>query len=117
MSRPATKRRLIDRQRGDVETTNVAITLRRDEPSFFHLRHSMHPATGDSVLEDYRPDSAESDTKRLVSTERDGYFGLSRITTEPLTVSSTIFVDRSEHGISADFIVSGILVAFGLRPD
>jgi hypothetical protein len=55
--------------------------------------------------------------QRLVSTERDGYFGLCRITTEPLTVGSTIFVDLSEHGISADFIVSGILVAFGLRPD
>jgi hypothetical protein len=75
VSRPATKRRLIDRQRGDVETTNVAITLRRDEPSFFHSRHSMHAATSESVVEDHRPDSAESGAKRVVSTERDGYVG------------------------------------------
>jgi hypothetical protein len=45
--------------------------------------------------------------QRLVSTERDGYFGLCRITTKSLTVGSTIFVDLPEHGISADFIVSG----------
>jgi hypothetical protein len=46
--------------------------------------------------------------QRLVSTERDGYFCLSRITTQPLTIGSTIFVDLPEHGISADFTVREI---------
>ena len=46
--------------------------------------------------------------QRLVSTERDGYFGLCKITTEPLTVGSKIFVDLPEHGISADFTVREI---------
>ena len=107
----ATSQRVVPR------STTVAVSLRRDEPCSTPLAAIWPVDSHDACTRSGLHRVLQTKDQRLVSTERDGYFGLSRITTEPLTVSSTIFVDRSEHGISADFIVSGILVAFGLRPD
>jgi|GEM_PF-2568260 len=113
----ASERVFIERRGVAPRSTKVAVSLRRDEPCSTPLSSIWPVDSYDAFTQSGLHRVLQTKDQRLVSTERDGYFGLCRITTEPLTVGSTIFVDLSEHGISADFIVSGILVAFGLRPD
>ena len=62
----------------DSGQTNVAVSLRRDEPLIFCLQYSMQTALCERVVVVYRPDGCKRGTARLVSAERYGYFGCSR---------------------------------------
>ena len=60
----------------DSGQTNVAVSLRRDEPLIFCLQYSMQTALCGRVVEVYGPDGCKQGTARLVSAaERDGYIG------------------------------------------
>ena len=62
----------------DSGQTKVAVSLRRDEPLIFRLQHSMQTASCARVVRVHGPDGCKRGTARLVSAERDGYFGRSR---------------------------------------
>ena len=59
----------------DSGQTNVAVSLRRDEPLIFCLQYSMQTALCERVVVVCRPDGCKRGTASLVSAERDGYIG------------------------------------------
>ena len=106
--RAASERIFIERRGVAPRSTNVAVSLRRDEPCSTPLASIWPVDSHDVFTQSGLHRVLPTKDQRLVSTERDGYFCLSRITTQPLTIGSTIFVDLPEHGISADFTVREI---------
>ncbi len=106
--RAASERIFIERRGVAPRSAKVAVSLRRDEPCSTPLASIWPVDSHNAFTRSGLHRVLQTKDQRLVSTERDGYFGLSRTTTKSITVGSTIFVDLPEHGISADFTVREI---------